>query len=457
MPPTVHPELIQQLLDRLPAVTRLVVGFSGGLDSTVLLHLVREWQRQHPQVAVLALQVNHQLQSAATDWQHHCERVCRQWGISFVAEVVAVDRQQASLEQAARIARYQAFRRHVRADDLLLLAHHRDDQVETLFQRLLRGSGVLGLGGMGELSHQEGLRIGRPLLQQDRCELEYYARQHGLSWIEDPTNQDSQWERNFLRLEVLPQLRTRWPRLNQTVARAARLSREAADLLDELAELDGAGQCRPGAPLPVHLLSTLSAARARNLLRHWLRLQGASLPSEAVLERVLQDMLTAAEDAQPQLRWGDVQLRRYRQALHCLPRLAAPEAVARTVSLARLSGEPWAGGWLVSEPGRGVAFSRSTLAAAPLTLRPRQGGIRLKPQGRATNSLKHWLQTCQVPPWWRERWPLLYCGDQLAGLPGLLAADGFAPRDENDALWLDWQPPTGQAETSCVESDSPIG
>lgn len=457
MPTSVHPQLIQHLLNRLPAVSRLVVGFSGGLDSTVLLHLVREWQRQHPATGILALQVNHQLQSAAQQWQQHCEALCQQWHIPFVAEPVAVDRQQASLEQAARHARYDAFRRHVRADDLLLLAHHRDDQVETLFQRLLRGSGALGLGGMGDVSRQEGLLIGRPLLQQDRSVLESYARQHQLAWVDDPTNQDQQLERNFLRHDVLPRLRTRWPRLNQTVARAARLSREAADLLAELAELDGAGQCNPGAPLPLHLLTGLSAPRARNLLRHWLRLQGASLPSEAQLDRIMQDMPGAADDAQPELRWGSFTLRRYRQALYCLPQLAAAETAERALLPEPLDGVPWAGGKLIVAAGQGVAFSRTALAGEPLSLRPRQGGIRLKPHGRPGNSLKHWLQASQVPPWWRDRWPLLYCGDRLAGLPGLLVADGFAPQNEADSLWLDWQPVAGNPGGSRVESGGPIG
>jgi tRNA(Ile)-lysidine synthase len=443
VPTSVHPDLIETLLATVPGVSRVVIGFSGGLDSTVLLHLVREWQRQQPGIPVIALHVNHQLQSAADDWQQHCAHVCRDWQIPFSAETVAVDQSQASLEQSARAARYGAFRRHVGADDLLLLAHHRDDQVETLFQRLLRGSGPLGLGGMGVLSRNEGLLIGRPLLEQDRVLLEDYARQHRLRWIDDPSNQDQVFERNFLRQEALPRLRSRWPQLNQTVSRSARLSREAAELLDDLAELDGAGQCQPGEPLPVQLLAGLPQRRARNLLRYWIRLQGASLPSEAQLQRVLDDLVPAADDAQPELHWGAHCLRRFRHALYCLPLLPAPDVVELTVRQDQLAAEglPWAGGRIVHMPLHGVAFSRTRLQQGPLVLRLRQGGERLKPMGRATNSLKHWLQACEVPPWWRERWPLLYCGDELAGLPGLLVSQGFEPVEPADALWLDWQPP----------------
>lgn len=442
MPNPPLPDLIEPLLVTAPGVSRLVIGFSGGLDSTVLLHLARAWQYRHPDIAIMALHVNHQLQSAADAWQRQCEQVCREWQIPFIAERIAVDRDQASLEQAARAARYEAFRRHAGAGDLLLLAHHRDDQVETLFQRLLRGSGPLGLGGMGMLSRNEGLLIGRPLLEQDRSELEEYARQHGLRWIDDPSNQDQAFERNFLRQDALPRLRARWPRLNQTVARAARLSREVAELLDDLAEQDGAGQCRPGEPLPLHLLENLPRRRARNLLRHWIRLQGAGLPSEAQLERGLDDLVFAAPDTQPELQWGAHRLRRFRHALYCLPVLPAPDVTALTVTLDQLlSGDlAWAGGRILHRTHHGVAFSRSRLQQGPLVLRGRRGGERLKPVNRATNTLKHWLQDCQVPPWWRERWPLLYCGDRLSGLPGLLVSEGFQPLDAADALWLDWQP-----------------
>ena len=446
----ITPDLIQSMLQSHPTVNRLVVGFSGGLDSTVLLHLAWRWQQQHPQQQLLAIHVNHQLQAPAADWQHHCEQICHQWQIPFQAEVVTINLNEASLEQAARRSRYSAFARHLQAGDALLLAHHRDDQVETLFQRLLRGSGPLGLGAMQEQSIHAGQPLLRPLLEQDRSALEDYAREHHLRWVEDPTNQTPDMERNFLRQRVLPTLRTRWPGLNRTVARAARLSRESADLLDDLACLDGEGQCRAGQPLPVSLLTPLSEARRRNLLRYWMTLQGATLPSEAQLQQVQGRLLDAAEDTQPLVRWGNYQLRRYRQALYCLPLLPEPVPSLAALPLGQLvqagpDGLPWCAGRLVSTTGQGVAFSRTRLLAAPLSLRLRQGGERAKPVGRNTNSLKHWLQAYEVPPWWRERWPLLYCGEQLAGLPGLWVCQGFEPADMADSLWLDWQPPKGMA------------
>lgn len=437
---TLSPDLIQNALALVPECTRVVVGFSGGLDSTVLLHLAHEWQRTHPAIGLAALHVNHQLQPLADQWQLHCELLCRHWQIPFLNETVKVERDQASLEQAARTARYAAFRQHVGDNDVLLLAHHRDDQVETLLQRLLRGSGPLGLGGMGVVSRQHGMTILRPLLEQDRVQLEDYVRHHDLQWIEDPSNGDPAFERNFLRHQILPPLRSRWPQLNQTVSRSARLCRDAAELLDDLAEIDGAGQCLAGQPLPVSLLDGLRPGRAFNLLRHWLRLQGATPPSASQLQRVLHEMLPAPDDAQPELLWGAVQLRRYRGALHCVPLLMPAESSPLAIAIDQPQ-IPLAAGQLLIGAGQGSAFSRGKLAAGPLTVRFREGGERIKPAGRPSNSLKHWLQDYRVPPWWRDHWPILYCGEEIAGLPGLLVCEGFEPLADGDTVWLDWKQP----------------
>ncbi len=437
---------IEQTLAAVPGSAfpqRLVIGFSGGLDSTVLLHLARQWQQQHPATGLLALHVNHQLQSHADSWQQSCEALCCQWQIPFQAEVIQVDRAAASLEQSARDARYAAFRCHVRPGDVLLLAHHRDDQVETLLQRLLRGSGPLGLGGMGAVSRQNGLTIVRPLLETDRAALEQYARRQNLPWIDDPSNSDSQFERNFLRNEALPQLRTRWPQLNQTLARSARLSRESAGLLDELAQLD-LGPPAPDNALPLDRIRPLTAHRARNLIRYWLRQQGATLPSEAQLQRVLDEVIPAPADAQPEILWGGQALRRYRGAIYCVPVLPPPPQQPLPVTLdilAAHSPDLPIPGQLTITPGQGTAFSRTALQAGPLSLRFRQGGEQVKPAGRHTRSLKQWLQDCSVPPWWRDHWPILYINEEIAGLPGLFACAGFAPQSLDDAVWLDWQPP----------------
>lgn len=422
-----------------PPPARLVVGFSGGLDSTVLLQLARQWRHHNASTLLLALHINHQLHPHADDWQWQCAELCKHWQVPFAAQAVTIDRAQASLEQSARAARYAVFHQHCQPGDVLLLAHHRDDQVETLLQRLLRGSGPLGLGGMGLFSQQQGLTIVRPLLDIDRADLEQHASEHQLRWINDPSNADSRFERNFLRHDALPLLRSRWPQLNQTLARSARLNREAAELLDELAQSDQ-GELAADGGLPLARLSNLSEARARNLIRYWLRQQGASMPSEVQLQRVLDEIVPAAADARPELVWGGQAIRRYQDALFCVQDLPppAPDPLPFDPSQPQ---QTHLKGALVNTTGQGTAFSRTALQTGSLTLRFRQGGETAKPAGRHTRSLKQWLQDYRVPPWWRDHWPILYANDQLAGLPGLFACDGFQPADPDDTLWLDWQPP----------------
>lgn len=430
---------------------RLLVGFSGGLDSTVLLHLVCQWAQQHPAVPRLALHVNHGLQADADHWQQHCAALCRQWQMPFQADIARVDRGSASLEQSARTARYDAFFRHTRPGDLLLLAHHRDDQVETLLQRLLRGSGPLGLAGIMPDRQRQGVTLLRPLLEQDRSSLEQYADRHGLIWIEDPSNRDHRFERNFLRHEVLPLLRRRWPALNQTLGRSARLNREAARLLDQLAGIDQ-GEPAAGGGLPLARLLPLEPPRARNLIRYWLRQQGVTPPSEVQMQRVLDEMIPAPADARPEIRWGRQVLRRFQGALYCVPLLPAPPQAPLPFLLdGPLPDLP--AGRLRSVPGQGSAFSRTALQTGPLHWGFRQGGEQLRPADRRHHQpLKQVWQERGVPPWWRTHWPLLYCGERLAGLPGLLVCEGFAALSADDSLWLDWQAPT-----PCVESAPPIG
>jgi tRNA(Ile)-lysidine synthase len=293
---------------------------------------------------------------------------------------------------------------------------------------------------MGVFSRQQGIAIFRPLLDSDRAQLEAYSSHNGLTWIDDPANQDPRFERNFLRHQMLPHLRERWPQLNQTLARAGRLSREAAELLDELAQLD-LGEPRPDGGLSLAALAPLSQARARNLIRRWLRQQGAALPSEVQLQRVLDEILPAPIDARPELVWGEQAIRRYQDVLYCVPDLPLPPAHPVPFDPQQPEQTNLAG-HLISQNGQGTAFSRAALGSKELTLRFRQGGEQAKPAGRHTRSLKQLLQDYKVPPWWRDHWPLLYQGEQLVGLPGLFACTGFEPQSDADALWLGWRPPS---------------
>ena len=448
---------------------RLVVGFSGGLDSTVLLHLVRVWRQQQTDPAcanieVLALHVNHQLQAQASQWQQHCAAICQQWGMAFVAQQAEVDQHQASLEQAARKARYGAFSAVCKPGDALLLAHHRDDQVETLLQRLARGSGPLGLAAMSTVSNVGALQTIRPLLSYDREQLQHYAEQHQLTWIEDPTNQHDQHERNFLRNRVLPRWRERKPQLNQTLERVTRLCEESAALLEDLAQLDR-GQPRADGGLPCSALAALPQRRQRNLVRSWVREAGYALPSEAVLNRVLDEVLPAPADAQPQVEWGGVSLHRYQHVLYLVPAwlarcstqpiglgsLSIPQCLPYQLALPhgelqildsnqaplQLPLEPSS----QQPPSQSIAalLSQVNLTAASLSVGFRQGKEQAQPVGRPRKKLKDWFQEYRVPPWLRSHWPILFCDQRIAAVPGLFVCEGFQPKPGEASVNLSWQ------------------
>lgn len=432
-------QLIELALADMPGPRRIVVGFSGGLDSTVLLSLVHQWwltQTPAQRPSLHAIHVNHQLIPQADTWQSHCADICAQWQIEFTARKVAVDSDQSSLEASARAARYAVFKELIRPGDILLLAHHRDDQVETLLQRLARGSGPLGMGSMAHCSQLHGFTLLRPLLDLDREQLQAFARNHSLTWIDDPSNQDESLERNYIRRRVLPLWRDQRSELNQALARSARLSRESAQLLDDLAAMD-LEQSQADERLPIDVLQGLSPARQKNLLRYWLRQQGIRPPSEIVTQRILDEVVGASADAQPLVMWGQSSVRRFQSALYGLGH-ALPEPKGISLSLDVLDCPPALPVGRLAPGTKEPGFSRQALLQQPVTVRFRAGGERLKLQGRPPKALKDLFQESGVPPWLRGVWPILYSGDSIAGLPGLWVCEGFLPQSNEDKICFHW-------------------
>ncbi|MCI0749928.1 MAG: tRNA lysidine(34) synthetase TilS [Nevskiales bacterium] len=372
------------------------VAFSGGLDSTVLLH----WLKQSGFTSK-ALHVNHHLQPAAGGWVEHCRSVCAQLGVPFYAMDVKVDpADPAGPEAAARQARHEAFRSLMKAGDCLVTAHHRDDQAETVLLRLLRGSGVAGLAAMRTLSAFPPGCLWRPLLHLSRTDLRHYAERHGLPWVEDPHNLDPRYSRSFLRTDILPRLGQRWPQSVEQLARTADHCADAIELLDELAgrDLAEAGQ---GEGLSVRALLRLSRARRNNLLRAWAARAGFEGPSFDALTRLEKEMLRARPDAAPCLAWGDTELRRFRDTLFLMRRLPPPP---RGVQL------EWDGRNDLKLPsGCGVLHVlKPARMELPLRVIFPRGGERLKPEGsRYTRTLRNLFQEQAIPPWVRERLPLI--------------------------------------------------
>ena len=431
-------ERLDALLAAHPATRRLVVGYSGGVDSHVLLHSLATHRDRWPERRLAALYVDHGLQTASAAWGEHCGEVCRALAIPFrVLRANARPAPGDSPEAAARRARYAAFAAELGPDAALLTAHHCDDQAETLLLQLLRGAGPHGLAAMPAAARLGQGWLLRPLLDLDRADLLAYACEHGLRWIEDASNADAGFDRNYLRHHVLPLLRERWPAVNRTLARSARWCAETADWLDQEAAADLARVVthRPdGLHLPA--VRELSEIRQRHLLRYWLRQRGLPVPDRRQLGHVLHDGLTARRDRQPCIHWPGGEVRRYRNTLYAMPPLAPHDAQQSFIWRPGANSYPpliLPGiGTLAWREIVGVGLRPSALAEAALTVRFRQGGEHFRPVGRRHGQeLKKLWQEAGVPPWERERSPLVYQGETLLAVVGLgVAADQAAASGE---------------------------
>lgn len=415
-------DFLRERLASSASVQRLVVGFSGGLDSSVLLHVLSVVAPAFG-LPVVAVHVHHGLSPNADDWASHALRFCAERGVACqVANVKVVI--QASLEAAARHARQQAFATALQPGDALLLAQHRDDQAETLLFRLLRGSGVTGLGAMRAAAFFEsgsGVPIPqwRPLLDCPREMLARYARDQGLVWVEDESNRDESLDRNFLRQRILPLLHERWPAASATLAATAGRLQDADSLLDELAEALAGKAVDETGRLHIPTLQEMALekngpARQRLLLRHWLRQQSPLPPEDRLIEKLRCEVLSAREDANPVVTWGkreaQREARRYRDHLYLMPTLAPIPS-------------DWQQEWRPDTPlslpdGRVLrATMPPDIQPFPLSVRYRKGGERLFYRGQY-RELKKLLQEKGIPPWERERLPLLWQGDELLAVAG---------------------------------------
>ncbi|WP_217476778.1 tRNA lysidine(34) synthetase TilS [Stutzerimonas stutzeri] len=407
------------------------VAFSGGLDSTVLLHLLARLSARERLPAISAIHVHHGLQSAADDWPAHCRSVCDALGMELKVVHVRVERG-ASLERAAREARYAAFGEHLGAGEVLLAAQHRDDQAETLLFRLLRGAGVRGLAGMPAVRKLGGGWLVRPLLSADRAELYHYAQAQGLAWIEDPSNQCTDHARNYLRHRVMPLVQLRWPGASVNMARAAGHLAEAQHLLDELAEMDlqaarlGSRHSWLTVPsLSLAALARLSAARQRNALRHWL--VGRTALPDSDHWAGWDALRDASVDAAPVWRLAAGELHRGDGRIWWLsgPWLGAP---TEPVDWPRLD-------LALQLPGNGsLSLAGQHGLDGRLQVRYRQGGETLNVPGRGRRDLKRLLNEAGLPGFVRSRLPLLYRADQLVAVANL-------PQLDVEPLSLVWAPP----------------
>ncbi len=433
----------EQLLERLAAlteaepVTRWLVAFSGGIDSTVLLHALanaNEGERRK----IIAIHVNHGLHPDADRWQAHCRKFTGDLGVTYLCRDVTVDEElKSGPEAAAREARYAVLQTLMEPGDCILSAHHEEDQAETLLLNLMRGSGVAGLAGIGGAQAFGPGKLLRPLLGVSGEAIREYAQRHELDWIDDPSNVDTRFDRNFLRQEIIPQLAARWPAVSARLRQSADLASEASALLKDLADIDLATAGTPGR-LDLEVVRALSPARQRNLLRQAISVSGLPPPPATRLYQAIHELIPARADAQPLVSWPGVELRRYRDHLYILPAMAEeplepPQALLPEQSLDLGPGL----GKLALEPDVEGGIDPD-LAKHGLRVCYRLGGEAIRPAGRGrTQKLKKLLQQEGIVPWMRERLPLLYAGDKLVAVADLWVAADCTDKAGFGVSWRD--------------------
>lgn len=416
------------------------LGLSGGLDSMVLLDIMHQLRQHHPIPPLKAIHVHHGLHPDADRWTQHCERECAARGIELHVQRVQLP-PGGNIEELARDARYAVFEARLQADDWLLLAHHADDQLETLLFRLIRGTGVRGLAGMPRSRVLGQGRLLRPLLDWSRAQLADWAVSQQLSWIEDPANADPRYARTALRHELLPQLRQRWPSLPDNLLRLAEHAAEANQLLDERASEDLQQVATPPddqwlrhwPSLLLERLNQLSPARQKNLLRYWLQQQGVRLPDQRHLHSLL-EQLAAAGDSQPLLRVDRAQLYRSSGRLWLLPAPGTAPGIEQPLEVLRDTRLLAGNGWL--------RFSGVPDTPPPGRWRIsyRRGGEQIKLPGRPSQSLKNLFQTAAIPAWLRPAVPLLYCDDQLVSVAGRWNAQCLQGEAGEGGFSVIWEP-----------------
>jgi len=415
---------------------RFVVAFSGGLDSTVLLHAL---QSLHDELAipVTAVHVQHDLHPDAGVWASHCEAMAAEFGVDYRRVAVEVDRKSGrGLEASARNARYEALQQLMQVGDWLLSAHHQDDQAETLLLNLLRGSGMAGLAGIGRIQAFGPAQLVRPLLDVPREDLQAYAAATGLKWLDDPSNADTDFDRNYLRHDVLPILAKRWPAASSRLAKSAELASEASALLEHLADDDLKSLGQPQR-IEITALSALPDDRQRNVLRRALKRSGLNSAPTTALRQIIDELLPAKADAEPLVRWTGAQARRYRDFLYLLPelpnnptdrkyRLNTDNRSVLLPGLGRVS--------LHERAGPGIS---GAVIEKGLEIRFRTGGEEIRPVGHdCTHKLKKLLQQEGIVPWMRDRIPLLYVGNHLVAVANLWIS---ADEADNNGLCVRWQ------------------
>lgn len=409
--------------------SRLILGFSGGVDSRVLLDLMAHYKASTT-TQCLAIHVHHGLSDNADDWAYQCQQWCNQANIEFRLEQVKLDLEGRSIEESAREARYSALSKHLQQGDLLLTGQHSDDQLETFLLALKRGSGPKGLSAMAESMPLEIGWIVRPLLKVARKDIEAYAKQHMLDWVEDESNQDTRFERNFVRHQVTPILTERWPHIAHSINRSAELCAEQEALLDELmADKLRAVLSLDGSLCIAPMLAQSDLMRAR-LIRMWLDQQQQRMPSRDLLAKVWLEVALAKQDANPILNLPDAQIRRFNGRLYTVKAAQDVSQWSRAIEFENALLLPDELGKLVLKESKDGGLSLQALEGRALRVIFNPEGLSAHPAERSgSRKLKKLFQEYGIPSWRRRRLPILICEDKVVAIAGLFIDKAFVGQD----------------------------
>ena len=422
---------LQGFVAGLPRGAGIVVGLSGGMDSVVLLHAVKQCLPVGG--SLRALHVNHGLQAEAEEWEEFCGRFCAETDVPLDVLRIDVPESGASLENRARIARYEAFSQNLRQGECLLLAHHLDDQMETILLRLARGAGTRGLSGIPARRELGKGTLLRPLLHCPKEALADYAQARDLRWIEDASNRDTDFDRNFCRHEILPTVERRWSNYRNNWERSRALIAESQELLDDLAGLD-LEHCADSADnvLQVDGLRLLSMPRRQNALRHWIELAIGEPADWKKVRGVADWLLGDDQDVETAVAFHGCHVRRFGKGLYLVPDLPPVDSDTRLTW--DPSQEP-----VLELPDNGslhaIPATDQGLAGKSYEVRYRQGGETCRLSRRPTKSLKKILNESRIEPWLRERLPLLFDGNDLVAIPGIGIAESATTKPGYRIEW----------------------
>jgi len=471
-------DALKKSLQNIPNSNNYFVAFSGGMDSSLLLVLASRYLSECRQASVVAIHVHHGISDHADLWQSHCEKVCGRLGVELIVRQVSLVSKKKGVEEAARAARYSVFEQILPSDAVLLQGHHQNDQAETVLLRLMRGAGVKGIAGIPKTRALNSTQINRPFLDVPRSELLRAAKALELEWVEDDSNTSYDYDRNFIRHEIIPKLEGRWERAVNRLAVSADHCSESAELEEALAniDLDGITQNLYGSALSIAGLIQLPLSRQRNAVRYWLQHQGVGFPGEKRFQRIWTELLVARDDASPLIEWSLGAVRRYRNSIFLLSlNDLNARSDFRSSNISICSGSQLPGAGRSVAKGEGVLFEQQIMdrpyslriidslvngvesgsveseaclnklliklpsSNEQIAVKFRQGGEVFKPVGKAHHRpLKKWFHDCNVPPWLRDSVPLLYYNECLVAIGDLLVSDGFQGESGSANLEISW-------------------